>query len=110
MVFRKRGFLDKHEKWFYNDSRLEVVNNYCYLGFNFATKLICRQDTDHLAAKGKKAVICLSKAFQKYKEMTYETFFKIFYSRVQPVLLYSSEIWGLQRLEKIEGKKSLNGL
>ena len=37
--------------------------------------------------------------------MTYETFFKIFDSKVQPVLLYSSEIWGLQRLENIEEKK-----
>ena len=102
MVFRKGGFLAKHEKWFYNDTRLEVVNNYCYLGFNFITKLSCKQGREHLAAKGKKAVICLSKAFQKYKEMTYETFFKIFYSKVQPILLYSSEIWGLQRLENIE--------
>ena len=102
MVFRKGGFLAKHENCFYNDTRLEVVNNYCYLGFNFTTKLSCKQGTDHLAAKGKKAVICLSKAFQKYKEMTYETFFKIFDSKVQPVLLYLSEIWGLQRLENIE--------
>ena len=37
-------FLAKHEKWFYNDARLEVVNKYCYLGFNF---------TNHSAAKGK---------------------------------------------------------
>ena len=29
--------------------------------------------------------LCLSKAFQKYKEMTYETFFKIFDSKVQPI-------------------------
>ena len=35
--------------------------------------------------------------------MTYETFFfKIFDSKVQPILLYSSEIWGLERLENIE--------
>ena len=101
--YSERGaFLAKHEKWSYNDSRL-VVNNYCHLGFNFTTKQSCRQGTDHLAAKGgKKAGICLSKAFQKYKEMTYETFFKIFDSKVQPILLYSSEIWGLQRLENIE--------
>jgi len=66
MVFRKGGFLAKHEKCFYNDTRLEVVNNYCYLGFNFTAKLSCKQGTDHFAAKGKKAVICLSKAFQKY--------------------------------------------
>ena len=88
MVFRKGGILAKHEKWFYNDTRLEVVNNYCHLGFNFTTKLSCKQGTDHLAAKGKKAVICLSKAFQKYKEMTHETFFKIFDSKVQLLLYY----------------------
>ena len=69
MVFRKGGFLAKHEKWFYNDTRLEVVNNYCYLFQSLLTKLSCKQGTDHLAAKGKKAVICLSKAFQKYKEI-----------------------------------------
>ena len=34
--------------------------------------------------------------------MTYETCFKIFDSTVQPILLYSSEIWGLERLENIE--------
>ena len=95
MVFRKGGFLDKHEKKFYDDTRLEVVNIYCYLGFNFTTKLSYKQGTDHLAAKGKKA-------FQKYKEMTYETFFKIFDSKVQLIVLYASEMWGLQRLENIE--------
>ena len=36
--------------------------------------------------------------------MTYETFLKIFDSKVQPILLYSSEIWGLQTLENIEKK------
>ena len=61
-----------------------------------------KQGTDHLVAKGKKAIIYLRKAFQKYRETTGETFFKIFDSKVQPILLYPSEIWGLQRLENIE--------
>ena len=39
--------------------------------------------------------------------MTYETFFKIFDSKVQSILLYSSEIWGLQKLENIEKKNHL---
>jgi hypothetical protein len=34
--------------------------------------------------------------------MTHDTFFKIFDAKVQPILLYSSEIWGLERLENIE--------
>ena len=49
--------LAKHEKLFFHDTRLEVVNNYCHLGFSLTTKLSCKQGTDHLAAKGKKAVI-----------------------------------------------------
>ena len=32
MVFSKGGFMAKHEQWFYYDTRLEVVNKYCYLG------------------------------------------------------------------------------
>ena len=34
--------------------------------------------------------------------MTKETFFKVFDSKIQSVLLYSSEIWGLHRLDSIE--------
>ena len=34
--------------------------------------------------------------------MTYETNFKIYDSKLQPILLYSSKIWALQRLENIE--------
>ena len=72
IVFRKGAFLAKHEKWFYNDSRLEVVNKYYWLGFSFTTK------------QGNDIRI------------------KILYSKMQPILLYSSEICGLQRFENIE--------
>ena len=32
MVFRKRGRLRQHEQWSYNDERLEIVDNFNYLG------------------------------------------------------------------------------
>ena len=54
MAFRKGGYLTKREKWFYNDTRLKVVNKYCCLGFSFTTKLSCKHGTDYLAAIGKK--------------------------------------------------------
>ena len=34
--------------------------------------------------------------------MTKETFFKIFYSKIQLILLYSSKIWGLHILDSME--------
>ena len=102
MVFRKGGYLGRREQWFFDGHKLDVVNNYCYLGFNFTTMLSVKRGTEHLATKGKKAVIQLNKAFQKYKEMSSNTFFKIFDAKIQPVLLYASEIWGLSKLDHIE--------
>ena len=102
MVFRKGGYLSKHEKWYYECTEMEVVNKYHYLGFAFTKNLSVKQGTDHLVAKGKKAVFNLCTSFQTCREMTKETFFKIFDSKIQSVLLNSSEIWGLHILDSIE--------
>ena len=83
-------------------NRLEVVNSYSYLGFNFTTMVSIKRGTNHSAIKGKKAVIQLHKVFQKYKEMTPGVFFKVFDVKIQPILLYASEVWGLNRVEHIE--------
>ena len=64
-VFRKCGFLARHEKWFYDDIRLDVVNKYCYSGFNFTTKMSCKQGTDHLVAKGKKSGYISQQSFSE---------------------------------------------
>jgi len=102
MVFRKGGFLGKHEKWFYDGKCLEVVNNYCYLGFRFTTMISAKNGTQHLVTKGKKAVVQLNRVFRKYKEMTVNTFFNIFDKKIQPILLYAAEVWGINQLEHIE--------
>ena len=39
MVFRKGGFLGKHEKWHLDGKNIEVVNEYTYLGYIFTTKM-----------------------------------------------------------------------
>eukprot|EP00745_Piridium_sociabile_P021339 TRINITY_DN32826_c0_g1_i3.p1 TRINITY_DN32826_c0_g1~~TRINITY_DN32826_c0_g1_i3.p1 ORF type:complete len:254 (-),score=11.51 TRINITY_DN32826_c0_g1_i3:14-775(-) len=100
MVFRM--VLGKREIWYYNGTEFDIVNKYCYLGFHFSTKISPQIATHHLVAKGKKALICLVKTFQKYKEMTFETYFKIFDSKIKSILLYSSEVWGLHKLDSIE--------
>ena len=102
MVFRKGGHLSKSEKWQFDGHNLEVVNEYCYLGFRFTTKLSLKQGTQHLVSKAKKAVAQLSRTFNKLKGMSKDIFFTIFDSKVQSILLYSSEIWGYSRLDSIE--------
>ena len=103
MVFRKGGHLGKHEYWYYAGKSMNVVNSYIYLGFTFTTKLSYREGTSAFVAKGKKAVFHLRKALTRRKDMTRRTFFKkIFEIKIQPILMYASEIWGTVRLDGIE--------
>ena len=102
MVFRKGGYLGARERWFFDGRQIEVVNSYCYLGFTFTTMLSGNIGTKHLVTKAKKALYLICRAFQNCKEMSKDVFFKIFDSKIQSILMYSSEIWGLQRLDQIE--------
>jgi hypothetical protein len=102
IVFRKGGFLGKREKWFYDGKRIEVVNSYSYLGFTFSSMLSVKAGTQNLVCKAKKAAYLICRAFSKCKEMSAEIFFKLFDAKVQSIILYSSEVWGLYKLDTIE--------
>ena len=58
--------------------------------------------TNPLVLKGKRAVFDICRLYQQLREMSKDIFFKVFDAKVQPILLYSSEIWGTSRLESIE--------
>ena len=73
--------------------RIEVVNAYKYLGLYFTVKLRFNTACDDLAARGKKAVLWDSCVFL-YK-FEYQSM-KRFDSKVEPVLLYAAEVWGLK--------------
>ena len=111
-VFRKGGFLD--EKWSIDDKTLEVVSEYTYLGSTFTTKRSVAKGVDVLAAKGKQACVESVRYLGRLSEMSKNGFFRIFDTQVQPVLLYSAEIWGLHRLSNVQRvrtfvwKRSLN--
>ena len=49
--------MSRHEKWFYGDTPLDVVNSYSYLGINFTTRLSFVNSSSLLIAKAKKTVI-----------------------------------------------------
>ena len=90
--------MSKYERWLYEGEEIEVVNRYCYLGFTFSTMLSPTIGGSHLVSRGKKAMYAISRAFLNCKDMSQEVFFKLFDAKVQSILLYSAEIWGLQRL------------
>ena len=100
IVFGKGGYLAVRERWFCGNDRIELVNAYKYLAgilprsydFFFFFYFACSD----LAARGKKAVMGILSVLCKFLNQSMTILQKLFDSKVQPVLLYVAEIWGLE--------------
>ena len=86
----KNGFVEKNQ--------IEVVNAYKYLGLYFTTKLRFSTACSDLAAtaRGKRAIMGILSVLYKFDNQSMKPFGKLFDSKVQSVLLYAAEIWGLE--------------
>ena len=102
IVFRLGGFLGVKEKWFYGGKRMEVVNIYKYLGIIFSTKLSFSFACQDLVARAKRATSCILCTLYKFEKVSVQVFMKLFDSKVQPILQYGAEVWGLMAGELIE--------
>jgi len=102
VVFRKGGFLGAKEKWFYGETRLEVVNSYKYLGLTFSTRhsfALSMQDT---ATRAKRSTVEILKTLRKIECNSADIFFRLFDAQVMPILLYGAEIWGYKKYDQLE--------
>ena len=102
VVFRKGGFLSRFEKWSYNDDPLQVVNCYKYLGVDFTTMLSFNNLTGAFVSKAKQAIHEILSSLKKIDCYNLDVFTKLFDSKVKPILLYGSELWGCSQFDQIE--------
>jgi hypothetical protein len=101
MVFRKRGGLLSSENFLYNDKRLEVVNDFNYLGtvFNYTDNFALNQE--QLVGKALKASNVLLINCNKYK-LKPKLLCHLYDSFIGSILNYAAEIWGHSKSEEIE--------
>ena len=102
MVFRKGGFLGKREQWFYEGVKLDVVNQYKYLGYLITTKLSFEEVCDDISRKAKGKITDLFKTMWAIGNIDTNIFFQLFDCQIKPILLYGSEVWGGFASESIE--------
>ena len=95
VVFRNGGHLALREKWFYNGTRLAVVNQYKYLGVIFSTGLTFSYCLEDMASRAKKGVIGILKLLWTLAEQSPTLFFRLFDCQIQPMLTYGAEVWGI---------------
>ena len=102
IVFRKGGFLGKFEKWNYDGVPIEVVNSYTYLGVEFSTKMSFVNCTLPLISKASKACYEILRSLNALSCCNLNVFLKLFDAKVQPILSYGSELWGMSDIEEVE--------
>lgn len=107
IVFRKGGFLGRNESWHYGDNLMEVVNAYIYLGIEFTTRMSFTNSTNTLISKAKQVCYELQKSLNIINCYDIQIFFKLFDTKVQPIISYASEVWGMHDLPNVEQVHSI---
>ena len=102
IVFRKGGQLSKHEHWKYGERNIEVVNSYRYLGIDFSTRLSFKASTTALVNKAKKGAFEIISSLYNSDCHDFKIFAKLFDAKIQPILCYGSEIWGITENTNVE--------
>ncbi len=102
VVFKNGGKISGKEKWFFKGERLEITPFYKYLGVYFTKTLSWNRHTEEAATQAQKVFVSIYKQLNVLGNIAFEPLFKIFDVKISPILLYGSEVWGLQYFDVIE--------
>ena len=86
---------------YFDETLLESVGNFIYLGVNISSNGKFFQAQKHLSEQASKALFALRNFFDG-KMLCTEDKIKLFDALVQPILMYGCEIWGFHKANDIE--------
>lgn len=105
VIFNKRGKLFQ-ETFSYGSEKIECVQSYTYLGIHLHCSGSFSNALDHLFNKGLKALHKLTKLLDHNYDIG--TTLHIFDHTIKPILLYGSEVWGVDLLKPTSKKHLLD--
>lgn len=99
--FRRRQ-RSKNETFYFKNEKLEIVQEYIYLGVKFRENVLTNETAKYFKMKGKSAVSKASNLVFKGRAEAIDPKLKLFDSIVVPTCLYGAHIWGLSDFDEIE--------
>ena len=96
LIFQKQireSTLHKHCFQINND-KIEIVNNYTYLGINFSTNGNFREHKINSKEKTRRSFFAIRR-YLDFSKVPVDIANKLFDSLFLPILLYGSEVWGI---------------
>ena len=102
VVFKRGGQLARRERWTYNGTVIDVVTSFAYVGVHFTNRLSLYKMAENVSTKAENVLNYVLSCLNILPYIPVNTFFKVFDVKICPILLYGSELWGLQRMSVIE--------
>jgi hypothetical protein len=101
MIFKKRINKRLYQNFELDKNKIEIVNEFKYLGFTFYRTGSFKMEVDNRIAAANLAFNNLQNIVGNGKIGSWETKKILINSMVESVMLYGSEIWGVRSIEKI---------
>ena len=94
MIFRKGGRISQRLNFYYNNSIIEIVNKFSYLGIVFTSGGSFSEAQSTLSGQALKAIFKLNKYLYKFTHISVRDKLDLFDKLVLPILNYGNQIWG----------------
>lgn len=102
VVYRKGGKLARKEAWYLNNSKIEVVSKFRYLGITLSSSGFWTAAQAELACRATKGLFCIKNFTFNSKIQNVKILLKLFDSCIGPILNYGAEIWGFHEGKDID--------
>lgn len=101
IVIFGRGRLPTKFKFIFQQSEIEITNEYKYLGINLGRSGSFIAAKKHLAEQANKALFSLLKKIRNLN-LPYDIQIDMFNKMIKPILLYGCEAWGTGNIDVLE--------
>ena len=102
MVFRKAGLLPRNLEFIFDNTVLEIVGKFTYLGVVFTSGGSFIEAQNTLAGQARKALFIVEKYIYKFTTLSTSHMIDLFDKLILPILNYCSEVWGFIPAHTIE--------
>ena len=95
MVYKNGDRVSRHGQWSLNNTWLIVVNAFSYVSVTFTKQLSLSSMAQSQCLKAKRALTILLNSLYRYGVLSHSMYFKMFDTKIKPILVYGSELWGI---------------
>ena len=100
--FRNKRKPQTMYKFLFDESELEIVSQYKYLGIILTEHLDFNGTADVLAGGAGRALGAIISKFKYFRNIGHSTFTKLFDTSVIPIIEYGAEVWGYKKYTSCE--------